>query len=134
MTLTLPSGRLEVRPLEPGDRDSVAAAFAQLSAETRYQRFLGPKPSLSPSELDRMTQLDHLTRDALGAFDPGTGRLIGVARYAVNADDRTTADVAIVVADDWQGRGLGTALMRALVRRAAASGVARLGGMVLADN
>jgi acetyltransferase len=132
--LSVRSAPLAIRPIEAADRALLAAFFDGLSEQTRYQRFLGPKPQLSPVELDRLTQLDHISRDALGAFEPGGGRLVAVARYAVHVRDRSSADIAITVADEWQGLGLGTALGRALVRRAAASGIARLTASVLSDN
>ncbi|MGZ6695235.1 MAG: N-acetyltransferase family protein [Solirubrobacteraceae bacterium] len=125
---------LEIRPIEDSDRDRLAAAFAALSPEARYQRFHGPKPRLSSKELDQLTQLDHVTRDAVVAIEPATGRLVGVARYAVWPADASTAEAAIVVADDWQGRGLGLALSTVLVCRAAARGFARLTATALHDN
>jgi RimJ/RimL family protein N-acetyltransferase len=125
---------LEVRPLGPADRGSLAAAFERLSEQSRYRRFLGPKPSLSAGELTDLTDLDHLDRDALGAFERDSGRLVAVARYATYADDHSTADLAVTVADEWQGRGLGTALGRAIVHRAESSGIEYLTGMTFADN
>jgi RimJ/RimL family protein N-acetyltransferase len=125
---------LHVRPLGPADRGHLAAAFERLSAESRYRRFLGPKPELSPRELSALTELDHLNRDALGAFERTTGRLVAVARYATYEHDGTTADIAVTVADEWQGRGLGTVLGRAIVHRAASSGISRLTGTTFADN
>jgi RimJ/RimL family protein N-acetyltransferase len=125
---------LQVRPLEPGDREPLAAAFERLSERSRYRRFLGPKPRLSPQELTRLTDLDHLDRDALAAFERASGRLVAVARYATYDHDRSTADIAVTVADDWQGQGLGTALGRAIVHRAESSGIERLTGTTFADN
>jgi RimJ/RimL family protein N-acetyltransferase len=125
---------LEIRPLEPGDRSGLAAAFDRLSADSRHQRFLGPKPRLTEAELDALTLLDHINRDAVVAVERATGRLVAVARYAVHADDPDAADVAVTVADDWRRLGLGFALSRAVVRRAAASGIARLTGSAFHDN
>jgi RimJ/RimL family protein N-acetyltransferase len=125
---------LHVRPLGPADRAPLADAFEHLSDESRYRRFLGPKPRLSERELSELTELDHLDRDALGAFERATGRLVGVARYAVHHTDHSSADIAVTVADEWQGHGLGTALARAIVHRAESSGIARLTGTTFADN
>lgn len=125
---------LQIRPLGPHDREPLADAFAGLSEESRYRRFLGPKKELTAAELRELTELDHLDRDALGAFERGTGRLVGVARYATHPHDHTSAEIAITVADDWQGLGLGTRLARALVHRAQSSGIQRLTGTTLADN
>jgi RimJ/RimL family protein N-acetyltransferase len=125
---------VEIRPLERTDRDRLAAAFARLSPEARYHRFLGHKPELSAVELDNLTQLDYITRDAVVAVERRTGRLVGIARYAIQPRDRATADVAIAIADDWQGYRLGLALSRRLLCRAAGSGIQRLVGEVLDDN
>jgi acetyltransferase len=59
---------------------------------------------------------------------------VGVARYACDVDETTVADVAFAVADDWQGRGVGTGLARLLVARAHANGIARLHASTLTDN
>ena len=126
--------RLEIRALRRSDRDRLEEAFYALSEQSRYERFLGPKPRLTSRELDRLVDLDHVTHDALAAFDRLTGRLVGVARYAAYPDDESVADVAITIADDWQGRGLGSLLLGGLVERAAANGLARLSGTVLAEN
>jgi acetyltransferase len=70
---------------------------------------------------------------ALAAVGP-TGAFVGIARYAMAPGDEDTADVAVVVADEWQGRGVGTRLMRELVARAAANGIPRLTATTLHDN
>jgi RimJ/RimL family protein N-acetyltransferase len=120
-----------IRAITAEDSARLADAFAGLSDRTRYLRFLSPKPRLSAAELRYLTDIDHRTHEALVAVDPADGSFVGVARYAGGID---TADVAIVVADAWQGRGIGTQLMRELVARAAANGVARLTGTTLHDN
>src|SRR3954463_10483497 len=89
---------------------------------------------LTVGELHELTELDHLDRDALGAFERDSGRLVGVARYATRAHDHSSASIAITVADEWQGNGLGTTLARAIVHRAESSGIERLTGTTLADN
>ena len=87
---------------------------------------------LSDRDLDYLTRVDHHDHEALVAVDAGTGDGIGVARYV-----RTGADVAepaIVVADDWQGRGVGGLLLDALAERATEEGVRRFEAPVLATN
>src|SRR5437764_5704314 len=117
---------LELRPLESSDRERLAAAFARLSPESRYQRFLTPKPKLLAGDLDELTQLDHVTRDAVVAVERRTDRLVGVARYGSHGGDDSAADVAVTIADDWQGRGLGVKLTCLLLDRAARHGIARV--------
>src|SRR3954447_4144738 len=92
---------LRIPPLGRYDREPLADAFARLSEESRYRRFLGPKKMLTVGELHELTELDHLDRDALGAFERDSGRLVGVARYATNSHNRSSADIAITVADEW---------------------------------
>jgi RimJ/RimL family protein N-acetyltransferase len=79
---------------------------------------------------DRREQ-GHDARGDRAAQSLGVG---GIARYAIQPRDRSTADVAITIADDWQGRRLGLTLSRKLLCRAAGSGIPRLVGEVLHDN
>jgi RimJ/RimL family protein N-acetyltransferase len=125
--------RLGVRALVPGDRDALAAAFAALSEESRRRRFLGPKPRLSARELTFLTELDHVAHEALVATD-ADGRIVGIARYGAWVDERATADVAVTVADEWQRRGIGTALTRRIVQAARANGIARLTATTMWEN
>jgi RimJ/RimL family protein N-acetyltransferase len=127
-------GRVHTRPIEPADRDALADGFARLSPRSRYRRFLGPKTSLSARELTYLTEVDHVTHEAVVAFDAADGRLVGVARYAVWAGSSDTADVAVTVVDDWHGRGLGSALAAHVVRCARANGIRRLTGSTLWEN
>jgi RimJ/RimL family protein N-acetyltransferase len=124
---------VSARPITPADRDALADGFARLSARSRYLRFLGPKNSLSPRELTYLTEVDHVSHEAVVAIDDA-GRLVGVARYAVWHDSDDMADVAVTVVDDWHGRGLGTALITDVVRRARANGIKRLTGSTLWEN
>jgi ribosomal protein S18 acetylase RimI-like enzyme len=126
--------RVEVRPLAPGDRDRLAQAFSRLSEETRRRRFGGLASQLAERDLDRLTQIDHHHHEALAAIAPGTGRIVGVARFIMLPDDPRAAEVAIAVDDEWQGRGIGRRLMSELVGRARAEGIARLLAYVRAEN
>jgi RimJ/RimL family protein N-acetyltransferase len=125
---------LQIRAITAEDSARVADAFAGFSDRTRYLRFLGPKPRLSAAELRYLTDVDQHTHVALAAVDPHDGSFVGIARYATEAGETESADVAVVIADVWQGAGVGTLLMRELVARAAANGIARLTGTTLHDN
>lgn len=125
---------LEVRPLQRTDGPALAAAVASLSADSRYRRFLTPKPRLTDRELARLTDVDHHAREALVAVEPSTGEWVGVVRYAVFPHEPRVADVAVTVADSWQRRGVGTALLRVLVEHARREGIARLHATTFADN
>ena len=125
---------LEVRPITVADRDRLAAAFELLSERSRHNRFLGPKPRLSDSELTYLTDVDHRSHEALAAIDPSDGALVGVARYATPQGESGMADMALFVVDLWQGQGIGTMLARRLLARAAENGIARLTATTFADN
>jgi GNAT superfamily N-acetyltransferase len=133
--MTLADGaRLRVRPIVPADREPLADAFDRLSDRSRRQRFLAPKPRLSARELDYLTDVDHVTHEALVAIDETTGDIVGVGRYATGGAGGAAADMALAVVDAWQRRGIGHALAARLVERARANGITRLTGTALADN
>lgn len=131
-TLQLDDGaRVHVRPITPDDRDAVAAGFERLSPESRYRRFFSAVPALTARELDYLTQVDHHDHEALVALDE-QGEGIAVARFVRVGED--VAEPAIVVADDWQRRGLARMLLDALVKRAREEGVRSFRAPVLATN
>ena len=133
MAATLRDGsRIEIRAVEPDDRAAIAEAFDRLSAESRYRRFFGPMPKLSDRHLDYLTRVDHHDHEALVAVDLESGDGVGVARYVRTGDG--VAEPAIVVADDWQGRGVGGRLLDALADRAREEGIGRFEAPVLAGN
>jgi nucleotide-binding universal stress UspA family protein len=131
--ITLRDGtRVAIRPLEPDDRDALAEGFARLSPESRYRRFFAPVAELRQRDLDYLTRVDHHDHEALVAVDPQSGEGIGVARYVRTGPD--VAEPAMVVADDWQGRGVASRLLDALARRALEEGIERFEAPVLAGN
>ena len=133
--MTLADGaRLRVRPIDPADREPLADAFERLSDRSRHQRFLAPKARLSTRELDYLTDVDHVSHEALVAIDETTGQIVGVGRYATGHGGGVVADMALAVADAWQRRGIGHGLAVRLLERARANGIARLTGSMLADN
>jgi nucleotide-binding universal stress UspA family protein/RimJ/RimL family protein N-acetyltransferase len=133
MATTLKDGsRITIRAIVADDRQTLANGFARLSPETRYRRFFGAMPELSERDLDYLTQVDHHDHEALVAFDEETGEGVGVARFVRISPD--AAEPALVVADDWQQRGVGSALLAALVERARDEGVTTFEAPVLATN
>ena len=126
--------RVRLRPLGSADRDGLAALFARLSPESRYRRFLSPKPALTPRELVYLTTIDRFHHEAVAAVDPRDGSIIGVGRYVRFADRPSVADVGFEVADELQGIGIGTALATHIVEHARANGLALLTAETLWDN
>jgi RimJ/RimL family protein N-acetyltransferase len=124
---------LLVRPLRPDDKRRIAQAFERLSPETRYRRFFAPLPRLSKQDLRYLTEVDHHDHEALAAVNPENGMIVGVARY-VRSEDPTEAEVAVVVGDPWQGRGVATALLQRLVGRAREEGIDHFVALVMSDN
>jgi RimJ/RimL family protein N-acetyltransferase len=125
---------LMIRAIEPGDRDLLRAGFEQLSEHSRYMRFQAPLASLTDKQLAYLTDVDHHDHEALVAVEPtdADGDIVGVARYVrVNGD---VAECAIVVADEWQDRGVATELLDRLVERAREEGIDRFTALVLAQN
>jgi RimJ/RimL family protein N-acetyltransferase len=124
---------VNVRPIDGRDRDAFSAWFGRLSDESRRRRFLGPKPRLSARELTYLTEVDHISHTALVAVDQ-TGRLIGEARYATAAPGDRIAELAVTIADEWQGRGVGSRLAARLIEAARANGMTRLTAITLWEN
>ncbi len=123
-----------IRPVGTADAPLLADGFARLSARSRQMRFLTLKQELSPAELRYFTEIDHHDHEALGAVDRANGRGVGVARYVRSLEDSQTAEVAVTVIDEWQGRGLGAELVAQLAERAREEGIRRFTALVAADN
>ena len=123
-----------IRQVRGADAPLLADGFARLSARSRQMRFLGPKKMLSAAELRYLTEVDHHDHEAIGALSPAEARGVGVARYIRDADDPRAAEIAVTIADDWQGRGLGTELLACLSDRACQVGICRFTATVSADN
>jgi RimJ/RimL family protein N-acetyltransferase len=121
-----------IQPIRPEDKEALRLGFERLSEESRYRRFLTPMERLTPSMLVYLTEVDHHDHEALLAFDRRSGEAVGVARYV--RTEGTTAEAAVTVQDDWQGRGLGTGLTSLLAERALDEGVDRFTAVLLAEN
>ena len=137
---TLADGRrVTVRPVLPQDAALEQALVRALSPAARYQRFFAPIRELPEGWLRTLTQIDYRRHQALIAecFDGDEALPVAEARYVVDeAGDEAgdEADFAVVVADDWQRRGLARRLIGSLIAQAARSGLRRLRGDVLATN
>ncbi|MBA3367702.1 MAG: GNAT family N-acetyltransferase [Geodermatophilaceae bacterium] len=124
-------GTVHIRPITPADADGLLGLHARSSERTRYLRFFGPYPRVSDRDLFRFTNVDHHDRVAMIAL---LGEeLIAVGRYE-RLVDRDEAEVAFLVEDAHQGRGLGSVLLEHLAAAAQERGVRRFVAEVLAEN
>ena len=130
--LTLRDGTaVAVRPMHEADGDRLVRFHESLSAETQYRRFFSSHAHLSAHEVDWFTHVDHVHREALVATVDDD--IVGVGRFD-RLPGTSDAEVAFVVADGFQGRGLGTVLMGLVADRAGALGVERLVADTLLHN
>ena len=135
-TWTLADGtKLTLRHIAPADAAREQAFVHGLSAQSSYLRFHGAIKDLSEKELKKFTEPDSRNEVALIVLRSGESgeEEIGVARYVIDPD-RANCEFAIVVADTWQKRGIGTRLMNALLSHLHASGVKTISGSVLTSN
>ncbi|MDX6703911.1 MAG: hypothetical protein QOF26_4137 [Baekduia sp.] len=126
---------LLLRPVAPEDKDALVAGLGRLSERSVYQRFLAPKPRLTTSELRYLTEVDlvdHYALVAVLARCPDV--LVGVGRWVRDTENDAEAEIAIVIADDLQGRGVGTMLGAALAQAARDRGIERFTASMLPTN
>jgi RimJ/RimL family protein N-acetyltransferase len=133
LTVLRDGSKVAIRQVRSTDAALLADGFARLSERSRQLRFLGVKNHLTVAELRYLTDVDHHDHEALGALSRD-GRGVGVARFIRDTEDPDSAEVAITIVDEWQGRGLGTKLLELLSDRAREEGVARFTAAVAADN
>jgi GNAT superfamily N-acetyltransferase len=120
-----------IRLIEPADVYALLRMFDRLSPESIYHRFFSPMPQPRRAALLHLAGLDHELHEAMVAVVDQ--EIVGVARFdgRPGEDD---AEVAVVVDDDWQDRGLGTRLLHHLARVAARRGLVAFRAVVLGEN
>ena len=124
---------VRTRSVRRSDGTLLRQLMNRLSAATRYARYLYPKADWSPRELDELVQADHRDREALLAVTH-SGAPVALAECVRNEHRPTSAEVAIVVDDDWQGLGVGSYLAEHLANQARREGVSELTALMSADN
>ena len=130
--LTLRDGtRVHLRPIRQDEAPRLLGLYDRLSPESLYFRFFAV-PDKDRSKAEYLAHVDYVDRYALVAEVDGT--LVGVARWERSLADPTRAEVAFTVADDLQGRGLGSALFRRLATLARTQGIATFDAEVLPGN
>jgi len=136
IALKLRDGRtIRVRPVRPADAEAIQEFVRALSDASRRLRFFAPIRELAPAALARLTESTS-RRDRVLLAEAHDGEewcMVALAQYALG-DDVETRDLALVVADAWQGRGIGRALMGMLIQSAHDAGCARVVADVLRDN
>jgi GNAT superfamily N-acetyltransferase len=130
--LLVASPAVATRPVRSDDLVAFERMWSRLSEETIYRRFHAPVRRLSLKLRRYLVDVDHRDHDALVAF--AGGEVIAVARYHRCAEEPAAAEVAVLVEDAWQGRGLGARLLRELACLASRRGIAVLTGEVQSDN
>jgi len=120
----LDGSEVTIRALRKGDAELERNFIRNLSPESRWMRFLGQISEPSDSLIRKLTELDYLHDMAFIALshEGGTTHDIGVSRYSL-APDGQSCECAVTVADAWQGKGLGTILMRDLIDIARKRGI-----------
>jgi RimJ/RimL family protein N-acetyltransferase len=126
--------RVEIRALREEDRDDLLAAVARTSTQSLYRRFFGVKRHFTEKEIAFFLSIDFENHVALVAVVEQDGRqtIVGGGRYVVERPG--TAEVAFAVVDEFQGHGIGAALMRHLTIIARDAGLKEFVAEVLSDN
>jgi len=122
-----------VRPVRPEDEFLYEKFFSKVSSDDTRLRFFTPHVHLSHRFLARLTQIDYAREMAFVAISHATSELLGVVRLVLDPDLRL-GEYGIIVRSDIKGRGLGWELMKHLLDYARHEGVAKITGMVLAEN
>jgi len=125
------AGQTRLARLESSDGVELRRFFYRLSPETIYRRFHSPLARPEQAQPERLLDIDHHDREAVVAVLDG--EIIGVARYA-RRSGADTAEVAVVVADEWQRQGLATRMFGALAELAAPAGIRHFTLSMQADN
>jgi len=121
---------VHLRPIQPTDGAALRHFHERLSAETVYLRFFGPRPTLPDADVERFTHVDYQERVAVVALLHD--EIVAVARYDRIGGEQ--AEIAFVVADGLQGRGIGTLLLEWLAAYARANGITRFIAETLTHN
>lgn len=133
--IELPDGaRLLFRPVRADDKALLVEGFERLGEDSRYRRFHGHVGRLGTAQLAYLTEVDHRDHEAIGALDCASGEGVGVARYVRLPDEPHLAEAAVIVADDWQRRGVASMLLERLVTHAREADIAAFTAVFQVEN
>lgn len=121
---------VRVRPIRPDDDGLLVDFFDRLGPQSRFFRFFEVLESLPPEQVEHFTHVDYENRMALVVLAEDT--MVGVGRY--DRDEQGVATVVLAVADDHQGRGIGTSLLQLLTAHARQNGIRAFQAKVLPEN
>jgi RimJ/RimL family protein N-acetyltransferase len=126
--------QVEIRALRPDDRAGLVAAVGRTSAESLYRRFFAVRHGFTEQEIAFFVNIDFINHVALVAVVEEDGRpmIVGGGRYIIVQHGK--AEVAFAVVDQYQGQGIGAALMHHLAAIARSAGLQELIAEVLPDN
>lgn len=125
-------GSIQVRSIEPTDGPALVGLHARTSERSRYLRFFSAYPKIPVADLRRFVNVDHRDREAIVAVVPP--HLVAVGRYERLAPDGPDAELAFLVEDAHQHRGIAPVLLELLAGAARAAGIARFVADVLPGN
>lgn len=124
--------RVTIRLARPEDTEAVAEMHSRSSEQTRYQRYFAPVTDWREDQLRRIAG-GH--RGATLVAQDALGNIVGLGNvFPDRPDDTVAAEIAVIVEDAWQGRGLGSRLLAHLIELARRQGYAEVVALVLADN
>jgi CRP-like cAMP-binding protein len=124
---------LMLRPVLPGDSERSNHPSVEFSSETLYRRFMSTRAP-SAALMDYLFQVDYVDHFVWVLTDRADGPVVADVRFVRDVNDASVAEIAFIVADDYQGRGIGSFLMDALVVAAQLSGIRRFTARLLAEN
>src|ERR1700744_4203440 len=125
---------VRIRQVRPDHAPALARAYAKLGEQSRYRRFFTAMPELPETTLKAAVSVDHVDHEALVAVPLLSAEIVGECRFIRLPDQPDTAEIGVTVADAWQGRGLGSALLARLCECAAAAWIEDFTAEVLAEN
>ncbi|MER5337270.1 GNAT family N-acetyltransferase [Micromonospora sp. NPDC002717] len=123
---------VQLRPIRPSDGPGIVAMHSRFSERTRYLRYFSPYPRIPERDLHRFVNVDHRDREAFVVL--AGDRIVAVGRYERLGPDAPEAEVAFVVEDAYQGRGIGSVLLEHLADAAGRTGIANFVAEVLPAN
>jgi RimJ/RimL family protein N-acetyltransferase len=134
--IILKGSKFHFRPIDPADKELIQHGFSRLSENSKYLRFFAVHSKLTDYELKFFTEVDGINHVAWGILDESNADQIpvGVGRFVRIKNEPEIAEVAYIVVDSYQGKGLGHYLFAILNTLAARIGVKKFRYFVLAEN